>query len=64
MKEIAGVGELLPQVVVERTAEVAGMGEMHQTLGLAVEEVIVPGDRHGLDVVPQVLKPFLSEVNC
>lgn len=42
MKQIAGVGEPLPQVVLQRPAEVAGVGQMDQTFRLAVEKVFVP----------------------
>jgi hypothetical protein len=70
VKEVAGAGEPLPHVVVEWAAEVACVRQVHQALGLAVEEVLVPASdatydhRNAEQYLAQLLCYFYGLVGC
>ena len=57
VKEVTGVCESLPHVVVEGPAEVAGVREVHEALRLTVKEVLEPGHGHRPNVVAKVFQP-------
>ena len=61
MKQIAGICEPLPHVVIERAPEVACVGQVHQAVGFAVEEIIV-SDKNKLKIY-KTGTPSLVHIN-